>query len=182
MKELQTRNGEDSLEMEIRLWEYIDGSASPEEVKRIDTLLAEQAEWSQKYGELLELNGQLGAIDMEEPSLRFTKNVMEEIARHTIAPATKGYINKNIIRGIGLFFVTTICALVAYGFKGLFNPAQSGDAVKPSLLSIDYTAIFDSSYVSVFMMVNIVLALLLLDRYLRRKQLAREHDLYSPNQ
>ena len=41
--------------------------------------------------------------ELEAPSMRFTVNVMDEIAHYQIAPATKSYINKNIIRGIGGF-------------------------------------------------------------------------------
>ncbi len=41
---------------------------------------------------------------------------MDEIARYQVAPATKSYINKNIIRGIGAFFLSLITGLLIYIF------------------------------------------------------------------
>src|SRR5690349_8004057 len=84
--------------MEARLWAYIDGLS--EEASLIEKLVAENREWKEKYAELLDVHQLMGATELEEPSLRFTKNVMEEIARYQIAPATKEYINKKIIWGI----------------------------------------------------------------------------------
>ncbi len=52
--------------------------------------------------------------ELEMPSLRFTKNVMEEIAQYQVAPATKNYINKNVIRGIFAFFLIMISGLLIY--------------------------------------------------------------------
>lgn len=171
MKDARNTAADEALQMEIRLWDYIDGRADSGERNAVEQLLLDRSEWALKYSELLETNDQLRALETEQPSLRFTKNVMEEIAKYSIAPATKQYINKNIIRSIGLFFITSICALVAYGFKGAFAGAATS-ATSNAVSAIDYSAIFSSSYTSVFMMLNIILALLLLDRYLRRKQAA----------
>ncbi len=168
MKDAQNRAADEVLQMEIRLWDYIDGRASSDERDAIGQLLLNRSEWAIKYTELLETNKQLHTLETEQPSLRFTKNVMEEIAKYSIAPATKQYINKNIIRGIGLFFLTSICALVAFGFKDAFaGSVTTANGAAGS--GIDYSAFFSNSYISVFMMLNIILGLLLLDRYLRRK-------------
>ncbi len=163
---------DEALQMEIRLWDYIDGRANPDERTAVEQLLLDRAEWAVKYSELLETNEQLQALETEQPSLRFTKNVMEEIAKYNIAPATKQYINKNIIRCIGGFFVVSISALVLYMLSG-FNWG-SGAAPSQStfidLTKTDFGSFFNSSYVSFFMIVNVVLGLLLLDRYLHRKK------------
>ena len=103
--------------MEERLWEYIDGTAAPAERQVIEELLQTQSEWKEKYGELLEMNTMLHSTELDAPSLRFTKNVMEEITRIHIAPATKTYINNKIIWGISTFFITMIVAFVVYGFS-----------------------------------------------------------------
>src|SRR5690348_18446687 len=93
---------------EQRLWDYIDGLSSPSEKTVIEQLLEASAEWKAKYHELLEVHQLMQSSELEQPSLRFTKNVMDEIARLQIAPATSSYINKNIVRGIGIFFITMI--------------------------------------------------------------------------
>src|SRR6516164_472623 len=94
--------------MEERLWNYIDGRSSPDEKSAIDALMDANLEWQKKYRELLEINQLLASSDLEGPSLRFTKNVMEEIAKYHVAPATRSYIDKKIIWGIGGFFLATI--------------------------------------------------------------------------
>ena len=82
----------------------------------IEQLLQNDAEWKTKYDELLQVNELLQSSELEAPSLRFTKNVMEEIARLHIAPATKSYINKKIIWGIGFFFIAMLLGFLIYGF------------------------------------------------------------------
>lgn len=90
-------------DMEERLWGYIDGTAPAAEKTVIEKLLATDATWKDKYSELLEVNQLLQASEMEAPSMRFSKNVMEEIAKYHIAPATKSYINNKIIWGLTFF-------------------------------------------------------------------------------
>ena len=44
------------IQMEERLWDYIDGLGSPEERSAIQTLIAENVEWQRKYKELLNIH------------------------------------------------------------------------------------------------------------------------------
>src|SRR5512147_2462869 len=102
--------------IEQQLWSFIDGSSSKEEISAIEKLLETNLEWKSKYHELLDVHQLLRSADLEQPYLRFTKNVMEEIAKYHIAPATKNYINKKIIWGIAGFFFTLIIIFLIYGF------------------------------------------------------------------
>ena len=86
------------------MWDYIDGNCNEKEKSFIEQLIETNPEWKAKYQELLEVHQLMQtSLELDEPSLRFRQNVMEEIAKYQIAPATKSYINKNIIRGIGAF-------------------------------------------------------------------------------
>src|ERR1700712_2285015 len=96
----------DESSREALLWEYIDGLS--QQPSAIEKLVAENSEWKAKYLELLDIHQVLQASEVEQPSLRFSKNVMEQIARYQVAPATKEYINKRIIWGIAAFFIITI--------------------------------------------------------------------------
>src|SRR5580658_1433041 len=78
--------------MEDRLWDYIDGISSPAERSAVETLIAANLQWQRKYRELLDVHQLLAGSELEEPSMRFSKNVMEEIARHHVAPATNTYV------------------------------------------------------------------------------------------
>src|SRR4030095_12055177 len=104
-------------QMEERLWNYIDGVNSEEEKSLIEKLLASDAAFKAKYQELLGLQQLLGKVELEEPSMRFTRNVMEEVAKYSVAKATSKYINKRIIWAIAAFFFIMIGAMLVYGFS-----------------------------------------------------------------
>ena len=157
-------------EMEARLWEYIDGMALPEERTVIEELIQTQQAWREKYQELLQVNQDIRQhLQLEEPSLRFTKNVMEEIARTQIAPATRNYINKKIIFGIAGFFLTLIFGFIIYALGQIdWSAGSSSSGFEWS--RVDYSRVFNNQFVNVFMMINIVLGLMLFDRYLTEKK------------
>jgi hypothetical protein len=158
-------------DMEVRLWEYIDGFSSDVEKSSIEKLIAENAEWKAKYYELLEVHQSLNLVELDAPSLRFTKNVMEEIARYQIAPATKTYINSKIIWGIGVFFLTMIVGFLIYGVAQI-NWTAAGETKNPlgvDLTKVDYSQMFNNNLMNGIMMLNIVLGLFLFDRYLSNK-------------
>ena len=158
-------------QMEEHLWEYIDGVAAPAERTRIELLLQQDAEWKAKYQELLELNRMLQASELDQPSLRFTKNVMEEITRLHIAPAAKTYINQKIIWGIGIFFITLLIGILVYGFSQMLadDPGEP-TAIAKNINKMDFSKFFNNSYVNIMMMVNVVIGLFLLDNYLTNKR------------
>lgn len=158
--------------IEEKLWNYIDGSVSAEEKSFVDELLATNAEWRTKYAELVDIHQLMkDHIELEEPSMRFTQNVMEEISRLYITPAASSYINKNIIRGIGLFFITMIIGLLGYSF-GQINWNEPSNTRLPNydITGFDWSKLFNSTYMNIFIMINIVLGLMLLDMYLTKRK------------
>ncbi|MBS1620153.1 MAG: hypothetical protein JSS80_00830 [Bacteroidetes bacterium] len=163
---------ETQKQMEERLWDYIDGLSSTEEKSVIDKLLQHDMEWKKKYNELLETHKLLHSSELEAPSLRFTKNVMEEIAKYHIAPATKTYINKKIIWGISFFFIAVIAGFLIYGFGQIDWSAKSGNGFQFDLSKVDVSKFFNNTYINIFMMLNVVLGLFLLDNYLGKRRKA----------
>jgi hypothetical protein len=174
------------IQIEQRLWDYIDGLSSPEERSTIQTLLAENIEWQRKYKELLNIHQLMTASELDAPSMRFTKNVMEEIARHQVAPAAKTYINKNIIRTIGAFFLTMIAGFLVYclgQFKwstgnsvplpAKYNVNVNINKINTEIEKFDWSRIFNSAYTNIFMFVLAILGLVLLDMYLQQKKKAK---------
>ena len=157
-------------DIEERLWNYIDGTGAVAERSAIEQLLQSNTAWKTKYHELLEINELLHSSDLEVPSMRFTKNVMEEIAKLHIAPATKTYINKKIIWGLGIFFITMVIGFLIYGFGQIDWTAKGNTTVSDYLSKVDYNKFFNNTYMNVFMMINVVLGLFLLDRYLANKR------------
>ncbi len=164
---------EEQMKMEQRLWELIDGQSTPTERSVLEELIHTQREWNEKYAELLELNRLLHHSELDAPSMRFTKNVMEEIARIHIAPATRTYINKKIIFGIAGFFLVLILGFLIYGF-GLMRSEGTPDihvaSNIPEIGKINWNILFSNNWVNAFMMINIVIGFFLLDNYLGRKR------------
>jgi hypothetical protein len=170
--------------IEERLWDYIDGHALPEEKSAIEQLIESNIEWRNKYHELLDVHQLMSnSLELDEPSMRFTQNVMEDIAKYHIAPAAQSYINKRIIRGIFAFFLLTIAGFLIYGL-GQVNWSSGGGSttlpfnVNPSDINkVDFSKFFNNTYTSIFVMINAVLGLVLLDMYLgkKKKQLQEKH-------
>lgn len=165
--------------MEDRLWEYIDGLSTPEEKSTIGELVANNQEWREKYGELLNVHRLLNASELDAPSMRFTRNVMEEIARYHVAPATRTYINKNVIRGIGAFFLTLIAGFFAYilsQFHWTWGHGSSNllpgnpNLGLEKLNAVDPSKYVNDTYISLFMLTSVVMGFVLLDMYLQRRK------------
>lgn len=170
-------------QMEERLWDYIDGLGSPDEQSAVATLIAANLEWQRKYKELLDVHQLMDNTELEAPSMRFTKNVMEEISRHQVSPATKTYINKNIIRSIGAFFLLMIGGFLIY-FLGQMQWSDSGSSpqvtqfsqtLQNNLGKFNWGKIFNNTYMNIFLMINVILALVLVDMYLQRKKQQAAH-------
>ena len=162
--------------IEDRLWDYLDGEGSGDDRLFIEQLIASDVEWKAKYQELLELQDLLShRLELDEPSMRFTMNVMEAIGKHHIAPAASSYINKRIIKGIAGFFICSIIGLLIAGFTQINWSAGNTDSTlidlsKVNLNKVDPTRLFNNTWFNVFMMINVVLGLMLLDMYLRSKK------------
>ena len=163
---------ETNEEIEMMLWEYMDGSCTMADMQRISILVERDEVWKQKYKELHALHtGIANNMQLEQPSLRFTKNVMEAVAAVHIAPATKKYINKGIIRGIAAFFIITITAFLGYAIATA-NWGVDGTSFtsKFNLNRFNPSSLFNSSAFTVIIAINVALGLILLDSFLRRKK------------
>ncbi|MDZ4809916.1 MAG: hypothetical protein SGI96_16880 [Bacteroidota bacterium] len=156
--------------IEERLWNFIDGTVSAKEKSVIEQLLQSNAEWKEKYNELLQINELLQSSDLEAPSLRFSKNIMEEISKLHIAPATKSYINKKIIWGIGFFFIAMLVGFLIYGFAQMSLTGGEETILSKDIIKVDFSKFFSNTWVNAFMMINIVIGLVLLDNYLSNKR------------
>lgn len=165
---------DNELNIEERLWDYIDGLSNVNEKSAIEKLIESNLEWKNKYYELLEAHLLMQSTELDEPSMRFTKNVMEEIAKYQVAPATRSYINKKIIWGIGSFFIMMILGFLIYTFSQI----HLTDTATPKLLTeynntvgkIDWGKLFNSTYTNIFLGINVILGLMMLDIYLTRKK------------
>jgi anti-sigma factor RsiW len=156
--------------IEEKLWNYIDGTCPPDEEQAIRTLIETDELYKRKYQELIQLNAEFGAMELDEPSMAFTYNVMEAIRTETAQKPLKAGINKYIIRGIGLFFVLTIVSLllVALGSAKWTGDNNTGmvhlNMALPSLQNYLTRPVIQG-----FFFFDMVLGLFLLDSHFRKK-------------
>lgn len=157
---------------ELVLWEYIDGQLSGEEKTRVEQLLHHDADWKKSFLEIKEMNALLISSETEQPSMRFSKNVMDEIARYKIAPAAKSYVNKKIVYGIAGFFLVLIAGFLIYLFTQIDFSAPSSTTMPVDIpeIKLDWKKWINSTYVQLFLMADIVFGLMLLDRYLTKRR------------
>jgi hypothetical protein len=167
-------------QMDERLWDFIDGRCSEQERAVIGSRIADDPVWQRRYREFLQLNLELHQQELEGPSLRFTKNVMDQIAHLQVAPATRNYINRHVIFGIVAFFFTLITGVIVYlAGKTQWAGNSSDNFLSSHHLSPDnlnWGGVLGSLPVNVFMLVNVVLGLFLLDNYLQRRKKSRHGD------
>jgi len=161
-------------EMDKLIWDFIDGRCSPEEKELVSQRLVRDQLWENRYSQLLSIDEMLKKDELEMPSLRFTKNVMEEIAKYQVAPATKSYINKNVIRVFAAFFLVMIVGLFIYFIGQIHWTNHSSNNLIPEYSSdankLNWSKLLNNSYVNIFIGINIILGLILVDKYLREKK------------
>ncbi|MEM1218569.1 MAG: hypothetical protein AAGH79_06640 [Bacteroidota bacterium] len=68
-----------SVMEETLLWKYIDGDCTPQELALVEKMLAEEERIRQHFNTMKLLHGDLLNLEMQQPSMRFTANVMEQL-------------------------------------------------------------------------------------------------------
>lgn len=157
--------------MEEKLWDYIDGSCTPEEQQAIAALIKQDKVYRRKYDELLQLNAEFASVELEEPPMAFTYNVMEAIRTENARRPLKAAINKRIIRGIGLFFIVTISAILILALASIkwSAGASSVDVHVPTSMMQTLKSLASGPAMQVFLFFDAVLGLYLLDSYMRKR-------------
>ena len=163
--------------IEEKLWNYIDGTCSDEDRKAIDILIAQDEVYRRKYEELLALNQEFSKMELDEPPMAFTYNVMEAIrAEHAKQPLKAG-INKRIIKVISGFFIVSIALMLILAISNvhLGNSSANISVHLPDSLRLpDIKNYLSKPVLEGFLFFDIVLGLFLFDAWLRRKSVSKQ--------
>jgi hypothetical protein len=161
--------------IEEKLWNYIDGTCSEDEQKAIGILIAQDEVYRRKYDELLALSQEFSKMELDEPSMAFTYNVMEGIrAEHALNPLKAG-IDKRIIKSIAGFFILSILLLVFYVLSTFHISGISFSGHLPEHLKLpDLKNYFSWPVLEGFLFFDVVLGLFLFDAYLRRRSVSKQ--------
>jgi hypothetical protein len=159
-------------QIEQYIWDYIDGLSTPEEKAMVEDLLRHDQEWRKVYEELRFVNAQIQSADLvDQPSMRFTKDIMDQVNNIKVAPPAQSYINKKIIYSIAAVFGILLVGTLMYGVSLIdFSTGSSsgGLNIDMSKWSFNPSQYLNSTVLNIFVFFNVVAGLALLDRYLRK--------------
>ena len=157
--------------IEQQLWDYIDGNLDADEAQTIEEKINTNAKIKLQYEELLSLNLAFGKIELDEPSMSFTRNVMESVSIAPAPVALKTKVNTRIIYGIGGFFILSLVALFGYA---LFNlDFKTTDFDLQLNADLNWEKYISPTVLVSFLFADLVIGLVFVD-YLLRKKMAHK--------
>lgn len=161
--------------VEEKLWAYIDGTCSEEDSRAIEHLIETDDVYRRKFDELMAFDAELAGIGPDEPSMAFTYNVMEAVRAEYAQKPLKSAINPRIIKGIGIFFVFTITAILLFAFSQVqWSAGGSGLKLSADFKMPDLKNYISPNLVKGFLFFDVVLGLFLFDAWLRRKNAPKQ--------
>lgn len=165
--------------IEEQLWNYIDNNCTVAEKAEIETKLALDLQYYQVYQELLVVHQALNQIDLEEPSMSFTRNVMERVDLELRPIALKTKVDNRIIYSIGAFFVLSLLGIFVYAiaisdFRFNFSAAKIN-------IPLNVDKFITPTSLTIFLFVDVILALVYLDGFLRKKNFSAKKDSIGAN-
>lgn len=156
--------------IEQRIWDYLDGTDTPQQRELTEQLIKADPFYRQIYEECKSFNSLVYAADQDEPSMGFTRNVMERINLEPVPASFKSLIDKRIVFGIIAFFLFTITALLGVLFYQI-DWTQATGFKMPELMmpTFDSSKYLSSTYINIFLFIDIIIGLYLFDGFLRKR-------------
>lgn len=164
---------ENERNIELQLWEYIDGVCTDAEKQRIAALISNDSIWAKTHRELLAFQQELVAHnEVQEPHMRFTQNVMDAIEGMQPAPVMRSYINRSLMRGLAVFFISSIgLSLMAILLSTNWKTHANILDLAWRLPKVELSAIFNAHSVTVGLSMLVMLTLVFVDQMLRARRL-----------
>ncbi|MEZ5015679.1 MAG: hypothetical protein R2800_01395 [Flavipsychrobacter sp.] len=165
-------------EIEIQLWDYIDGTCNEQDHNRISALINTDAIWQSTYQELLALNNQISLnTAIIKTSDSFAKDVMSNIEQSAKKKRSTLLLDWGI-KGVAAFFAVSISSIIIYTlaqadwrFTNTNNPSSNfgfGDIELPQFVAniqISDTALYITSFAVMIMV------LVLIEKFLHNNKL-----------
>lgn len=156
-------------DIDAEIWDYIDGTISENQKATIKAKIASNPDYKRVYDELMEINGMMHATTLEEPSMSFTRNVMEQVKLEMPPVALKTKVDPKIIYGIAAFFVLSILSIFIYAIAN--SSARMQDFKLPSFkMALNVGQFITPASIRIFLFIDVVIALICLDSFLRSKK------------
>jgi len=156
--------------LEQRIWDYLDGTGTDEEREFTKQLINSEPEFRTVFEELSAIHLSVSSLDLDEPSMSFSRNIMEKIELEPVPGSVKSLIDKRVIYGITAFFLITITALLGVLFYQI-DWTQQSEIYMPDykLPEFDTSNYVNSTTINIFFFADIVIALYLFDGFLSKR-------------
>lgn len=158
--------------IEEQLWNYIDGSCTAGEKLAVEAELANNVQYHHTYLELMAVHAELQQLELEEPSLSFTRNVMEQVKLELPPVALKTKVDHRIIYGIGAFFVLSLLGILGYVIAS--SKLDFNFSMPKMDFTLDTHKLTSSISIQVFVLFDALLVLICLDGLLRRGKISAQ--------
>lgn len=129
-----------SEDMELQLWEYIDGDCTETERKRVAGLIATNAAWAKAYRELKALQADIHTHLQPELTTDITQGIMQALPRpeaNKPAPSKKIIALTWCIRAIAAFYIIALGVCLINILQGI-ELTTGGIDIMPDLSWGDY--------------------------------------------
>ena len=160
--------------MEEQLWDYIDGLTTEAERQVLESKIANDPQFRDQYHALLAIHQMMQQNELEEPSMSFTRNVMEQVALEPQPLVLKTKVDPRVIYSIAAIFILGIFSLLIYTLSNSTLSMQ--EMAMPTLnvqVNLNVTELVNPMALRVFFCVDILLALIYADRLLRNRKSGR---------
>lgn len=160
--------------VEQQIWDYLDGTCDEQESKEIARLIEADPAYKAVYSDLKNLHQDLGKIELDQPSMAFTRNVMDKISAMPVPGVIRSLTDKRIIYGIGAFFLISILVLLTMVFYQV-DWTKPAAEVLPDLRvpTVDYSSYINGTYLRIFLFADLILGLYILDSLMRKKMISK---------
>ncbi len=162
-------------DIELRIWDYIDGVSTENERANIEQLLRTDVSFKAKYEELYALNQDFGLMELDAPSMAFANKVMDKIDLQTKPLSAKAKTDKKIIYFISSLFglMMLACVIVVISHIDWNVSSPTNEYVMPNFGQIfNVVRISNGFFNNVFygfFMFDVIVGLMLLDGLMREK-------------
>lgn len=151
--------------LETQLWDYIDGVLAPQDAENLYQRILMEPKTGKLYQELMALSLQLQGIKADEPSMSFSRNVMDKIGTELPPIALTTHIDKRIIFSVAALFIISLTIVFIYT---LANTSFQTTMNIPSLEIIKFGNLSSGLALKAFLFIDVLLALFCIDAVLRQ--------------
>jgi hypothetical protein len=155
--------------IEEQIWDYIDSSGTAGHRLEIERKIATDETYRSVYTELSAIHQQIGEISLDEPSMSFSRNVMEMVNLEMPPVSLKTKVDNRIIYSIAAFFILAMAVILVYVVSNiqLTMPKMTLTISMDQYLGQYVSPVFIKS----FLFIDTIIGFLYLDRLLRRKRI-----------